>query len=101
MIFQTKLLTMLLLFVGSEALAHGGGLNAQGCHTNRKTGDYHCHRAQSAEPPVRQRALPVQLGTRAYRNCSAARAAGAAPVYRGDPGYGLHLDRDNDGIGCE
>ncbi|WP_425502398.1 excalibur calcium-binding domain-containing protein [Pseudoxanthomonas taiwanensis] len=20
---------------------------------------------------------------------------------RGDPGYGLHLDRDNDGIGCE
>lgn len=23
--------------------AHGGGLNAQGCHNNRKTGDYHCH----------------------------------------------------------
>lgn len=36
-----------------------------------------------------------------YRNCSAARAAGAAPVYRGQPGYGSHLDRDNDGIGCE
>jgi hypothetical protein len=26
------------------ALAHPGGLNAQGCHTNRKTGEYHCHR---------------------------------------------------------
>lgn len=25
------------------ALAHGGGLNKQGCHTNHKTGDYHCH----------------------------------------------------------
>lgn len=25
------------------ALAHGGGLNPSGCHTNRKTGDYHCH----------------------------------------------------------
>ncbi len=37
----------------------------------------------------------------AYRNCAAARAAGAAPVYRGQPGYGPHLDRDNDGIGCE
>lgn len=37
----------------------------------------------------------------AYRNCSAARAAGAAPVYAGDPGYGRHLDRDGDGIGCE
>jgi hypothetical protein len=36
-----------------------------------------------------------------YRNCDAARAAGAAPVYRGDPGYARHLDRDNDGIGCE
>jgi hypothetical protein len=87
--------------VGSEAFAHGGGLNAQGCHTNRKTGDYHCHRAQVSERPVRQQALPTQLGARAYRNCTAARAAGAAPVYRGDPGYGSHLDRDNDGIGCE
>lgn len=37
----------------------------------------------------------------AYRNCSAARAAGAAPVYAGEPGYGRHLDRDGDGIGCE
>lgn len=36
-----------------------------------------------------------------YRNCSAARAAGAAPVYRGDPGYRPQLDRDGDGIGCE
>lgn len=36
-----------------------------------------------------------------YRNCDAARAAGAAPVYRGQPGYGSHLDRDGDGIGCE
>lgn len=37
----------------------------------------------------------------AFVNCDAARAAGAAPVYRGDPGYGPHLDRDGDGIGCE
>ena len=36
-----------------------------------------------------------------YRNCSAARAVGAAPVRRGDPGYGPHLDRDNNGVGCE
>lgn len=36
-----------------------------------------------------------------YRNCSAARAAGAAPVYAGDPGYARRLDRDGDGIGCE
>jgi hypothetical protein len=37
----------------------------------------------------------------AFANCAAARAAGAAPVRIGEPGYGPHLDRDNDGIGCE
>lgn len=36
-----------------------------------------------------------------YRNCSAARAAGAAPLHIGDPGYGPHLDRDGDGVACE
>jgi len=36
-----------------------------------------------------------------YANCSAARAAGAAPVMRGAPGYSRKLDRDNDGVGCE
>lgn len=32
------------------SLAHPGGTNSQGCHTNRKTGDYHCHSARSAAP---------------------------------------------------
>lgn len=36
-----------------------------------------------------------------YRNCAAARAAGAAPIYIGEPGYSPHLDRDGDGIACE
>lgn len=36
-----------------------------------------------------------------YRNCDAARAAGAAPVRRGQASYGAHLDRDGDGVGCE
>ncbi|SDX55378.1 Excalibur calcium-binding domain-containing protein [Geodermatophilus africanus] len=36
-----------------------------------------------------------------YANCTEARAAGAAPVRVGDPGYGRHLDRDGDGVGCE
>jgi hypothetical protein len=92
----------------SGAYAHGGGLNAEGCHNNRKTGDYHCHRAPAASRP---QASPYgnTLAPRnnfngssgAFRNCAEARAAGAAPVRRGDPGYGPHLDRDNDGIGCE
>ncbi|MGX1596104.1 excalibur calcium-binding domain-containing protein [Dietzia maris] len=36
-----------------------------------------------------------------YPNCSAARAAGVAPLYRGQPGYASKLDRDNDGVACE
>lgn len=36
-----------------------------------------------------------------YENCADARAQGATPVRRGDPGYGRHLDRDGDGIGCD
>lgn len=36
-----------------------------------------------------------------YRNCDAARSAGVAPIYRGDPGYRSSLDGDNDGIACE
>nr|WP_246355380.1 excalibur calcium-binding domain-containing protein [Nocardioides ungokensis] len=36
-----------------------------------------------------------------YENCDAARAAGAAPLHRGDPGYGPHLDGDGDGVACE
>mgnify|MGYP000101825958 CR=1 FL=1 len=37
----------------------------------------------------------------AYRSCAEARAAGAAPIYAGQPGYSRKLDRDGDGIACE
>lgn len=36
-----------------------------------------------------------------YENCDAARDAGVAPLYKGQPGYGDHLDREGDGIACE
>lgn len=88
------------------ALPHSGGTNADGCHTNRKTGDYHCH-SPKAKPRVAppstalQRPLAAKASSTHYANCTEAREAGAAPVKRGDPGYGSHLDRDNDGVGCE
>ena len=73
-------------------------------------------RAENAnlrQPHVKQPPLPVvQTGVPLshsseesqrsyYANCSEARAAGVTPIYRGEPGYGPHLDRDNDGIACE
>ncbi len=59
--------------------------------------------ATSTVPPTTKAPSRVGSGSGSvyYANCSAARAAGAAPVYRGDPGYGSHLDRDGDGVGCE
>ncbi|ACP33371.1 putative secreted protein [Corynebacterium aurimucosum ATCC 700975] len=61
-----------------------------------------------SDPVVQQQgfaALPqqqqVQSTSTFYKNCAAARAAGAAPIYSGQPGYGSHLDRDGDGVGCE
>ena len=93
------------LVIASEiAAAHGGRLNAEGCHHDRKNGGYHCHRGPASGMP---RTTPGQRLTHDpgdsayYANCSAARAAGAAPVRRGDPGYASHLDRDGDGVGCE
>jgi hypothetical protein len=36
-----------------------------------------------------------------YPNCSAARAAGVAPIYAGQPGYREEMDGDLDGVACE
>lgn len=78
--------------------AHPGGLAADGCHNDRKNGGRHCHRGSSGGAPPIQRVLG---GDVYYPNCAAARAAGAAPVRVGQPGYAKHLDRDGDGKGCE
>lgn len=105
-------LACLALLSLGDASAHGDGLNKDGCHNNRKTGDYHCHRGSASSAPRQNYApqrqyQPQQFSpgdsrpSEAYPNCTAARAAGAAPVHPDEPGYGPHLDRDNDGVGCE
>ena len=58
-----------------------------------------------APAPVRQAPAPgpAPANTTAYyKNCAAVRAAGKAPLYRGQPGYEApRLDRDYDGVACE
>ena len=96
--FRPKAIVVGMLAASSAATAHSGGLNAAGCHNDRKNGGYHCHRA-----PVRE-ALPFRQSSTDsayYPNCAAARAAGAAPMRVGDPGYRAGLDRDGDGVACE
>jgi hypothetical protein len=43
----------------------------------------------------------VPAGTQPYADCAAARAAGAAPLHRGDPGWSDSMDGDGDGTACE
>ena len=57
--------------------------------------------AADADPPAEPVAYVEPEREVYYQNCSAARAAGAAPVMAGAPGYAPHLDRDKDGVGCE
>lgn len=108
-----ELLICVLAALPITVAAHGGRTNAQGCHNDNRNGGYHCHNGSAPRPPSApvypqglspQRLRPEERDDQRqlrYANCSEARAAGAAPVRRGDPGYGPHLDRDNDGIGCE
>jgi hypothetical protein len=56
--------------------------------------------AQPAPVPAPVAPAPAPAGVY-YANCAAARAAGAAPLYAGQPGYSTKLDRDRDGIACE
>ena len=57
--------------------------------------------AAAAQQAQQQQAFVTQPQQGGYRNCSEARAAGAAPLYRGAPGYSARLDRDGDGVACE
>jgi len=49
---RSRPLILAAIFVAAlypaTGFTHGGGLNREGCHHNRKTGDYHCHRSPSA-----------------------------------------------------
>lgn len=114
---------IIALFLVPPLFAHGGGLDASGCHNDRKRGGYHCHGARQntglslltkvkrktalskAKKKVKRGLAQAQSlldsNNVYFANCAAARAAGAAPVREGDAGYSLRLDRDRDGIGCE
>ena len=57
--------------------------------------DYSC-----APPPAAPAASAPSAGVY-YANCDEVRAAGAAPIRPGDPGWRKAFDRDDDGVGCE
>ena len=57
---------------------------------------------QSAPAPPQSAPAPQRSApSGGYKNCTEAWNAGVAPLYRNDPGYAPHLDRDSDGKACE
>lgn len=54
-----------LLLAAGNAVAHGGGLDANGCHFKRSTGEYHCHRGglQAAPSAAQQNNQGVRSPT--------------------------------------
>lgn len=59
-------------------------------------------RAAAAQKAKKQAFAPPRTpGDTYYQNCTAVRAAGVDPIYAGQPGYSLKLDRDGDGVACE
>jgi hypothetical protein len=46
-------------------------------------------------------ATPAMAVTLPFPNCGAAAAVGVYNIPAGTPGYGVHLDRDRDGFGCD
>lgn len=57
--------------------------------------------AVPAPAPAQVAPAPVAPSSVYFANCAAARAAGAAPVRAGQPGYSSKLDGDGDGVACE
>lgn len=54
------------LWPAQVALSHGGRLNSEGCHNNRKTGDYHCHGGGSGGGRSSSYKLSIKAIPRAY-----------------------------------
>lgn len=63
-----RFLILIGLGVSTPVMAHGGGLNAEGCHNDRIRGGYHCHNGGGSRPSLRQSAprptLPSLLFSR-------------------------------------
>ncbi|MGY2067507.1 GmrSD restriction endonuclease domain-containing protein [Blastococcus sp. SYSU DS0619] len=56
--------------------------------------------AGSPEEPA-EGATAGPVPSAGYADCAAVRAAGAAPITAGEPGWQQRLDGDGDGVGCE
>ncbi len=105
------LLIAALLQSAPFSYAHSGKTDVSGCHTEKKTGEYHCHgsAAKTAKTEARTEAPEGKetiICVANIYNCSDfeihEEAQGAYETCMEQVGTDVHdLDRDNDGIACE
>ena len=62
------ILVILFLILSNKVNSHGGGLNKQGCHNNRSTGDYHCHRGASNSKSKTSKSGNMSIGNEDFYN---------------------------------
>ncbi len=98
------------------AFAHPGRTDKNGCHTNRKTGVYHCHKKKIHKSGRKIKSTPVKRKARSHAKLTARilfedkdckdflthAEAQAFFIKNGGPKHDPHrLDKDKDGIACE
>jgi endonuclease YncB( thermonuclease family) len=74
----------LIIMLPSTAVAHGGGLDSNGCHQNRKLGGYHCHRGSLAGQSFQSKEEALKGTDRVLTNTIAKSISGIARVIDGD-----------------
>ncbi|MGO4307448.1 YHYH domain-containing protein [Cupriavidus sp. RAF12] len=76
------------MLVAGVAYGHGGSLDADGCHTNRKTGEYHCHRGggRVSAPSSSQGLVATSPSTAVNSFAAQPRAGGGRTCYTGPRG---------------
>ncbi len=101
---MTKLfLSLLLLVLPLSVFAHAGRLNAEGCHNNKKTGQYECHEVKEKTAKVSAKSK-ARTDARDYNCADFLTQEEAQTLYKktGGPKTDMYdLDRDKDGIACE
>ncbi len=100
----TGLLVLSIILFPGVSLAHSGRTDANGCHTNHKTGDYHCH-SKKTKTTARTTARVESRSEYNDKNCAdftTQQEAQEFYIRNGGPIIDPHdLDRDSDGIACE
>ena len=122
-----KIILLLIVVFALNTISHPGRTNSAGCHTNRKTGEYHCHgktssissSSKSGSRTTKKKSTSSKKvtttkktnskikGTGAvseelyFKDCDEAKKRGYWNIKRGQSGYRKELDPDGNGIACE